>query len=161
MHLPVLAALSMASAVVVAALTATPAEDKDTRLMAQLSGSVEAPGPGDPDGRGKAMLTLQPDSARVCFEIELTDVADPTQAHIHAGGTGSAGPRVVPLTTNIPTRSRGCANADRAALEKIIAKPADYYVNVHSKEHVGGAVRGQLAPAPGDASAQALRPPAR
>src|SRR5262249_31092041 len=66
-------------------------------------------------------------------------------AHLHSGAAGVAGPVVVPFATpNASGTSSGCAPANRALVEKILKTPASYYVNVHTAEFPGGAIRGQL-----------------
>jgi hypothetical protein len=37
-----------------------------------------------------------------------------------------------------------CATASASLIADILANPADYYVNVHTKEHPAGAIRSQL-----------------
>jgi hypothetical protein len=38
-----------------------------------------------------------------------------------------------------------CLAVDKEKLDPIVANPSAYYVNVHTAEFPGGAVRGQLA----------------
>ena len=55
-------------------------------------------GPGDPDGSGGEHLRLNSGKHRICFTIEVADIALPaTAAHIHPGAVGEANPPVVDL----------------------------------------------------------------
>lgn len=111
-----------------------------------LDGASEAPGPGDPDGSGNALITLNQGQGEVCFELEVADIALPaTGAHIHRAPAGVPGPIVVPLTPpGTDGTSSGCVDADPALIKEIRQSPEAFYVNVHTTEHPGGAVRGQL-----------------
>ncbi len=132
-------------AALIAMLSGAPAADAPpTTLAATLSGSAAVPGPGDADGVGTATLTLDADKGEACYEIGLTDVEDPTQAHVHQGAASASGGPVLPLTGDVSGEPAGCVKADAKVIGQITASPADYYVNVHSKAHPGGAVRGQL-----------------
>ena len=51
---------------------------------------------------------------------------------------------VVALFGNPPAKHSGCVTAKKSVIAAIIAKPHDYYVNVHTKKYGAGAVRGQL-----------------
>jgi hypothetical protein len=109
---------------------------------AELNGKNEVDG-GDPDGTGDAIITLRPGVSKVCFDIEVENIAAPSLAHIHAGKKGKNGPVVVDF--NIAQNGlKNCVKADPAVIAKIRSKPGDYYVNVHNDEFPGGAVRGQL-----------------
>ena len=111
-----------------------------------LTGAAEVPGPGDPDGSGEVVLTLNPGLGQVCFQLTVSDIAPATAAHIHEAPVGVAGPVVVGLTPP-PTggSSSGCVSADREEIKEIIQHPEEYYVNVHNADFPSGAVRGQLS----------------
>ena len=42
-------------------------------LTASLTGAAEVPGPGDPDGTGTALITLNQGQNEVCFELTWAD----------------------------------------------------------------------------------------
>jgi hypothetical protein len=124
---------------------------KVTRLAATLSGANEVPGPGDPDGRGRAFVRLAGDKA--CYALEWSKIGAPTAAHIHTGKAGVAGAVVVlffePGTNaaSLPdtlSSVAGCVDVDPAVARKIAAKPGDFYVNIHTADFAPGAIRGQL-----------------
>jgi CHRD domain len=124
---------------------------KVTRLATTLSGANEVPGPGDPDGRGKAFVRLSGTTA--CYALEWSGIGAPTAAHIHQGGAGVAGPVVVlffqPGTNaaSLPgtlSSVAGCVDVDPALARRIAASPRDWYVNIHTADFAAGAIRGQL-----------------
>ncbi|MEO6351260.1 MAG: CHRD domain-containing protein [Candidatus Limnocylindrales bacterium] len=117
-------------------------------LVANMTGTNEFPGPGDPDGTGTARLTLNQGQGQICFTITVQNITLPaTAAHIHPGTAGTANPPIVSLAPPDATgNSSGCATGVSKALVKAIRQnPAAYYVNVHTTDFPGGAVRGQLA----------------
>ena len=118
---------------------------------ATLTGAEEVPDPGDPDGSGNATVRLGASASEVCFDIQVSGITLPAAAaHIHRGARGVAGPIVVPLTApDANGTASGCTNADAAILAAIHTNPAEFYVNVHTTDFPGGAVRGQLALAEG------------
>ncbi len=126
-------------------------EPEGVRLFAELSGEQEVPDPGDPDGRGTAAVRIDEEEGTLCFILEAVNITLPAAAaHIHEGAAGVAGPVVVPLEP--PTENgtvEGCVAAEndeqRAILRDIVANPGNYYVNIHTSDFPGGAVRGQLA----------------
>lgn len=112
-----------------------------------LTGAAEAPDPGDPDGSGTAVLTMNPGQGEVCFELTVADIALPASAaHIHIAPVGVPGPVVVPLTApDASGGSAGCVtDVDRGLILDIFRNPEGYYVNVHNGDFGAGAVRGQL-----------------
>lgn len=126
-------------------------------LQAALSGAGEAPLPGDPDGSGRAIVTVDASKLEVCAEVTVVRIDTPVGMHVHEGVAGSSGPVVIPLPTpkagdGITT---GCAPAGKELLDRIAADPGSFYVNVHTEPFPQGAVRAQLvrtatagAPAP-------------
>jgi hypothetical protein len=117
----------------------------EMKTNANLTGAVEVPGPGDPDGGGTAQVTLNTDKNEVCYDLTVTKVDDATAAHIHEGAVGKDGPVKVPLEAPKGGSAKGCKTADAVVIKDIMANPANYYVNVHSTAHPKGAIRGQLA----------------
>jgi CHRD domain len=118
-----------------------------TALTAGLTGAVEVPGPGDPDGAGSATIRLRAGQGEICFQLAVQNITLPAAAaHIHEGAAGVSGPVVVTLTApDAAGMSSGCVNVPRTLVADILANPAGYYVNVHTSDFADGAVRGQLA----------------
>jgi CHRD domain len=119
-----------------------------TGFTANLSGGVEVPA-GDPNATGTAKFRLNAAEGLVCFHVVVTGETQPIVAmHIHQAPAGTAGPVVVPLITPTANGSvqeaKGCVAADPALIRQIIASPAQFYVNTHTKTFPAGAVRGQL-----------------
>ncbi len=118
-------------------------------LAAVLTGAEEVPGPGLADATGGAELTFDP--GKVCYVMNVAMGEKPTAAHIHQGAKGASGDVVVNLGPTFELGeathdATGCANAEQAVLDSILAGPGGFYVNVHTAEHPAGAVRGQLGP---------------
>ena len=115
-------------------------------LFASMTGGNEAPTKGDSDGRGAATF-LFPSPTKVCFALLVNNLKKPNAAHIHRGVRGVAGPIAVSLTPPASGSGgtvSGCATAPAALLSEIASKPASFYVNVHTSDFPGGAIRGQL-----------------
>jgi hypothetical protein len=115
-------------------------------LATRMTGAAEVPGPGDADGTGEAVITLNHGRQEVCFQLNVRDITLPaTGAHIHVGSETVAGPVVVGLTPPDESgTSSGCVTADQDLIKEIMQNPASYYVNVHNTDFPGGAIRGQL-----------------
>jgi len=118
--------------------------DGGKSLEARLTGAAEAPGPGDPDGRGTVEIEIAKNFHRLCYELTVSRIAPATAAHIHVAPVGVAGPVVVGLTPPTNGKSKGCVDVDPALGRAIAQDHAAYYVNVHNAEFPAGAVRGQL-----------------
>ena len=142
--IPVTLLLSSAALIAVGA-NAQPAAEGGRKLQTSLTGAAEVPGPGDPDGRGTASVTVNPGQSRVCFDLRVTAIDTATAAHIHEAPVGVAGPVVINLGAPSSGERSGCVDVTRALALEILKRPADYYVNVHNAAFPDGAVRGQLA----------------
>ena len=139
--LSVIGVVALASALLVGSATA------GGRLFTvTMVGADEAPGPGDPDGTGVAHFTLNQGQGEVCFELEVSNIAPATAAHIHIAPPGSPGAVVVPLTPPTNGSSSGCvSDVDPDLIKAIRQNPGAYYVNVHNADFPAGAIRGQLS----------------
>jgi hypothetical protein len=102
-------------------------------------------GTSEPNATGTAVLRFRP--GLVCFRLTAANVTLPTlAAHIHKGAAGANGNVVVPLQApDANGMADGCQTADQSLIADILANLSGYYVNVHTKEHPGGAIRAQLA----------------
>jgi hypothetical protein len=126
---------------------------KRTTLFTVLTGRNELNattlrrGAGDPDGLGSANILIAK-SDTVCFGISVSGLATPTAAHIHRGKRNENGPIVIPFTaptTGDPGASSGCVSGVSTSLvSELRQKPHRFYVNVHTSDFPGGALRGQL-----------------
>ena len=119
----------------------------DVNLLAELTGTTEVPAPSDADGSGAASIILRTGAYAVCWGIKVMNVTLPAAAaHIHRGAAGEAGPVVVGLSApDANGDTSGCVGAGPPVIGEINTNPAAFYVNVHTTDFPGGAVRGQLA----------------
>ncbi len=146
---PVALAVLLSLVLVAPVLATGPTNDRSHGriLWARMTGAQEVPGPGDPDGRGGAKITLLPGYGTICFRIRVRDITLPaTGAHIHSAEQGVAGPVVVTLgAPDAEGKAKGCVtDVDPALINAIWMSPRSYYVNVHTTDFPGGAIRGQL-----------------
>ncbi|HYZ78257.1 MAG TPA: CHRD domain-containing protein [Gaiellaceae bacterium] len=111
-----------------------------------LAGENETPA-GDPVATGSATIRARAGQARLCYRLAVRDLSGRAlAAHVHRGAAAAAGPVVIPLKTpNAAGKASGCAKAKKALVRAIVRRPSRYYVNVHTREFPGGAVRAQLA----------------
>jgi hypothetical protein len=113
-------------------------------LTATLAGDAETA----EDGSGSATITLDPETGELCWELTADGIGPVLQSHIHLGAAGVSGDVVVPLDVDgFDGTSEGCNEPmeDASVLQAIVDDPAGYYVNLHTEEFPGGAIRGQLA----------------
>jgi len=132
-----------------AATPATPANA--AFFVADLNGANEVPVAGGPavgDKDGKARTIVRIVGEQICFTSEYSKIAPPSAGHIHAGATGAnGGVKVGFFAGALPASLRavtGCVTSDAATVAAIKANPELHYVNLHTAEFPGGAVRGQL-----------------
>src|SRR5258707_714936 len=118
-------------------------------LGAVLTASQETP-PTTTPGFGNATVTFDSTRANITVTITVANLGSPiNNFHIHEGAAGVAGSVVVrptglggliatgAMTVTVPIA------ADVA--QRMVQTPANFYVNVHTTQFPGGAVRGQLA----------------
>jgi hypothetical protein len=128
-----------------------------TELVTVLTGGQEAPEQVVTDAFGTGVFVLSADHGEIAFTLTIADIEDVTDAHIHFGALGIAGPVLFPLPgattfTSPLTGTLTVANFTPAvavgigtyeeAIAAILA--GDTYVNVHTTAYPAGEVRGQL-----------------
>ena len=134
------------TACLVAALALAASASSETKqLTAKLSGGEVVP-VADPDGSGTATIKVDDEKRSVCFKLSLNGIDEPIAAHIHKAPKGKNGDPVLRLSTGVPLSQSGCVKKVSASLVKqISAKPAGFYVNIHTNAFPDGAIRGQLS----------------
>jgi hypothetical protein len=121
-------------------------------FIARLEGTQEVP-PVDTTAAGGAVLTVDLLSRAFSLTGAISNlVFTPTAAHIHGPApVGQNGPVLFPLSFN--AEPEGPLGADGFLTEEQLdwLQSGLLYVNVHTTEHPGGEIRGQLAlvPEPG------------
>ena len=113
-----------------------------------LSGAQQVP-PVQTKGSGTADLTYNPATREVTWTIHYKDLSSPvTMAHFHEGAAGKNGPVHVWLSkkgaSSVPDPITGHATLSEADAKQMM--DGNLYVNVHTKNHPAGAIRGQLVP---------------
>ena len=106
-------------------------------------GAAQVP-PVSIDASAGARFTYDAVHGRLEYEITLDGLSadELTFGHIHRGAEGANGPVVFPLARRSGTMLSGALEiSGRRRLE---LERGDLYVNLHSRAHPGGAVRGQL-----------------
>jgi CHRD domain len=108
-----------------------------------LLGSNEVP-KGAPKGSGKAVITLNAGTGKVCWTFSsVKGISKVNASHIHKAPKGKSGPIVVPFFTGA-LKKTGCVKASKSLITAIEKKPSAYYVNIHTAKYPAGAIRGQL-----------------
>jgi hypothetical protein len=120
-------------------------------------GSSEVPGPGDPDGAGRVVASIDVIAGQLCSTFDLTGIGPQTSANIRQGAPGHVGPVILALPPPAPAGAPdNCTTGvDPAILQAIQSNPGAYYAEVATAEFPNGAVRGQF-----QAGNDAAAPPA-
>lgn len=130
------------AAAAMAALTATAANSEMISLSAELSGANEVP-PNDSAATGMAEATLDTETRTLTFSISYEGLSGPAiGAHIHGpvGPDANAGIMIPFSTTQSPIE--GSAELTEAQMRDVLDGLT--YVNIHTQQHPGGELRGQL-----------------
>jgi CHRD domain len=115
-----------------------------------LSGANQVPAVKS-SGTGTATITYDPATRVVTWSITYGGLSSPvTMAHFHQGASGKNGPVVIWLTkrggmVSSPITGQATLTADQA--KEFLA--GDWYINVHTDDHPGGELRGQVVPPKG------------
>ena len=118
----------------------TKSDNTTTIFKATLKGSDEVPS-NPSTATGTSTLTYSSDTKTFTDVTSYTGIT-PTMGHIHKGVVGENGPVIFPFTelaSPINLTSEPLTEDQVTALFK-----DSMYVNLHTKEHPGGEIRGQL-----------------
>ncbi|RYE01909.1 MAG: CHRD domain-containing protein [Sphingobacteriales bacterium] len=119
-------------------------EQTSDTYRASLTGAQE-PGGGDPDGMGRAEISVADRADQICYDVNgIRNIGPVTGAHIHRGAPGVNGPIVFTLKEANEGGFKGCSARTEWLEDRIEANPSAYYVNIHTAEYPNGAIRGQL-----------------
>ncbi len=112
-------------------------------LTTTMLGSNEVP-KGAPKGSGKAVITLNAGTGKVCWTFSnVKGISKVNAAHIHKAPTGKSGNVVVAFFSGA-LKTKGCVKAAKSVIKAIEKNPTSYYVNIHTVKYPAGAIRGQL-----------------
>lgn len=156
-----LLAVALLALVLVASqgVTTASAVGNGTRWVAPLSGSQEVPA-NDSQGTGVATFKLSKDGESISYKLNVANIDNVTQSHIHVAPAGTNGPVVAFLFGFVPggvtqngTLAEGTiTEADLvgplagSSLSDLIAvmEAGGAYVNVHTVALPPGEIRGQI-----------------
>lgn len=124
------------------------AQAHSSSFKAILNGGNEVNG-GDADGAGIALITIDYDTNVLSYDITFSGLGTLAAAHIHSGAAGVNGP--VSIGFKVPEGLIGsghftgtvAGNPNSLFVTELTA--SSFYVNLHTDEFAGGAIRGQLA----------------
>lgn len=116
-----------------------------------LSGAQQVP-PVTTPGSGTATLTYDSSTREVTWSIAYSGLSGPaTMAHFHGpAAAGKNGPVVLWLSKKgqpVSSPITGQAKLTSAQAEQFTA--GEWYVNIHTKDHPSGEIRGQVVPSKG------------
>lgn len=139
------AIVALAASSAIGQSAGNPGPYSSTLLGANEVSSAGARNAGDRDGRGGATTLV--DGNKFCYALVVTRIGIPAAAHLHKGAAGRNGPIVInfvrPRLGNLGAAS-GCLTISATLAADIRRNPGGYYVNVHTRDFPGGALRGQL-----------------
>jgi hypothetical protein len=140
-----------------------PASASNADFVAQLTGGEQVPSVTT-TASGTASFWLNPAGTEIRYKLTVADLHNVTMAHLHLGALGKNGAPVVWLYPSAPppkeidgptngVLSEGSIHADNLVgpmagkmIGDLVAaiRAHNIYVNVHTREHSGGEIRGQL-----------------
>lgn len=124
----------------------TAATAATTRFSVTLTGAQQVP-PVTTSGSGMANMAYDPATRELTWSISFAGLSSPvTMAHIHgpAAKGANAGVEVWLSKKGVPPKSPffGSAKLTKAQAKQLLA--GQMYINVHTKNHPTGEIRGQI-----------------
>lgn len=135
----------------------------DDAFRAHAHGAEEVP-PVDTKAQGQGNFRLSQDGSELRYRLNVANIHDVMQAHIHLGPVGEDGPIVAwlypaaPPAELIPGRFQGVLGEGTVTAAELMGplegmdlealvdelRGGNAYVNVHTSANPGGEVRGQI-----------------
>jgi hypothetical protein len=135
--------LWIAAAAVAVTLISSAALAETVHMKATLTGAAQVP-PLQTDGKGTADVTVDTTTKKVTWKIEYTGLSGPAvAAHFHGPADASKNAGVeVPIAPAGPSPVSGTATITDDELKQLMG--GMMYINVHTKAHPAGEIRGQV-----------------
>jgi len=110
-----------------------------------LDGGQEVP-PVTTTATGSCTVTLNDSTNQVSASCTYSGLSsNANNAHIHTGALGVSGPPIVNLSFTAATSGTASVTNDPLSPAEVTAmKDGDTYINIHSVNHGGGEIRGQV-----------------
>ena len=149
-HRRLLAVLILMAALALVVATPVAAQDESTTKCTAytvLKAANEVP---STTSRAVGAALVHVNGTTVSFSVAIVNPARESffAGHIHVGAAGVNGPVVVTLFTGSTDRKlifqAARVQTDATTAAAICANPAGYYVNYHTTQFPGGAIRGQF-----------------
>ena len=136
--------LAAACAASFAVVPSARADEMPIQLHAPMNAAQEVP-PNQSGGTGQMQGTLNRSTKELDYTVTYQNLSGPaTAAHFHGpAGPGQNAPVVIPLQQPLTSPIKGKATLTDQQMNDLLANK--WYVNVHTKEHPGGEIRGQVA----------------
>lgn len=123
---------------------------KPTSFVVHLSGAQQVP-PVKTAGTGTAHLTYDAATRVMRWTITYSGLSSAaTMAHFHFGAEGKNGPVEIWLTKRgkpVSSPITGQATLSKVEVKHLMSD--DWYINLHTKKHPAGELRGQVVPPKG------------
>jgi hypothetical protein len=110
-------------------------------VKATLTSRAEVPKVG-PSGSGSVVITFNTKTGEACWTYHVTGLTKILASHVHKAPPGKSGAVTIPLGDRWSLK--GCVQTKPAVLKAVLANPSAYYVNIHTRQYINGAIRGQL-----------------
>ncbi len=136
------------TAVLALTLSALAAHAQLYHFDINLDASQEPSMPASP-GVGSGTATLDWGSLVFTLDFAFVNLVAPTTAaHVHQAPPGVNGPVIIPLTLTPLSATFGSGHFDGiiTPVQATAILAGDTYVNVHTSQHPGGEIRGQVVP---------------
>jgi hypothetical protein len=132
----------LATALIVAGSALAPAAAETIRLSATLSGTNEAPA-NDSAAAGTTEASYDTETRMLTYRVEYGGLSGPAiGAHFHGPAEAGANAGIVVRFPRNESPIEGSSELTDQQAEDLLA--GRWYTNIHTQQHPGGELRGQL-----------------